>query len=180
MLTLSDFGQVYGNNHGTLDPKGLYQVASTISTSIDSRKQTVFKQDSYLAKCFAIELEEPECRPYQHMSSGKFPDSDAKDYEIFWKPVPKTNIPSLMEPHPDYWYLGVNTIVKKGNLIDFDVNTDGEYVRYSANCKSGEIKRILMGQITNGQIVAAHKWDEEFSTANMFQKLVLNYACTQS
>lgn len=188
ILTLNNFGQVYGNNHGTLDPKGLYQVASTISISTDAKEQTVFKQDNYLAKCFVIELEEPECESYKHMSSGKFPDSDeiekfisssAKDYDIVWKPVPGTKIPSLMEPNPGYWYVGTNTITKEGNSINFDVNADGEYVRYSASCESGMMKRILIGQFNNNQVVAVRRWQENFSTSNEFQKLVLDYSCTQ-
>lgn len=99
-----------------------------------------------------------------------------------WKPVPGTDLPSKMRPDPQPWRVGVNTIVRNGDVINFDVDADGEYVRYLANCKTGKMAKTLTGDFnTNGQVLGIRRFQGKFFLAsdNLFLTRVLEYACSQ-
>jgi hypothetical protein len=99
--------------------------------------------------------------------------------EVTWIPVPGTKTPDESGRIIDYWYVGRNTITRRGNTINFDVNAYRVYARYSANCKTRKMSRIIMGGVNkSGQIIAAEPFREPFFQANQIQGKVLNYACS--
>jgi hypothetical protein len=99
---------------------------------------------------------------------------------VVWRPVSGTNVSSEMTPDPAFLYVGANTITRKGDVINFDIDLEGEYVRYSANCSTGMMTRIIRGSVVNGQIVEATRVREDYFPANEFQQLALNNACSQN
>lgn len=98
---------------------------------------------------------------------------------IVWEPVPGTKIPSLMDADPDFWYIGVNTITRKRNSINFDVDANGEYIRYSANCRTNMMSRLAIGSIDDQETKRVTMFKENYFKANGFQQLVLNKACSR-
>lgn len=99
---------------------------------------------------------------------------------VVWKPVPGTKITDESGRNNDFWYVGTNTINKRGNLINFDVKTNSrQYVRYSANCRSRMMSRLAEGSVKNGQIVVIEKYQEAYFPANAIQRKVLTFACSQ-
>lgn len=99
---------------------------------------------------------------------------------VVWQPVPGTEAPKEISPVPDSWYVGVNTINRKGDVINFDLNGAGEYVRYSANCRTGMMTRILIGHVDRNRIVETIRFHENYFPANHYQRLALNNACSQN
>lgn len=98
---------------------------------------------------------------------------------IVWKPVAGTKEPSLMDSDPDFWYIGVNTISRKGNRINFDVDANGEYIRYSANCKTSMMSRLAIGSIDEQGTKRVTMFRDNYFKANGYQQLALNKACSQ-
>lgn len=99
-----------------------------------------------------------------------------------WKPVPGTDLPSLMEPNPQPWRIVTNTISRNGDDINFEVDADGEYVKYSANCRTRMMTRLFTGYLNeNGQILGVRPVRESFFSANDSPQRtrVLEYACSQ-
>lgn len=102
---------------------------------------------------------------------------------VVWRPVPGTKASSggeLGRVNPQPWEVGINTISRNGDAINFDVNANGKYVRYSGNCQRELLSRIKVGDVENGQVTDTMSVDENYFKANRFQEPVLNYACTHS
>jgi hypothetical protein len=100
--------------------------------------------------------------------------------QINWQPIPGTKGTDESGKIVDFWYIGRNTITRKGDIVDFDVSVYKNYVRYSANCRTGKMSRIRMGYIKSGQILDNQPFSEPFFTANRIQRKALNYACAIS
>jgi hypothetical protein len=99
-----------------------------------------------------------------------------------WRSVPGTNIASETTVS-GFWAVRLDTIIRTGDVINFDVNANREYVRYAANCRTRMMTRILQGQVDrDGQIVAANRIQEEFFSADTSpqRRLVLDYTCAQN
>jgi hypothetical protein len=99
--------------------------------------------------------------------------------QVLWQPVPATrgNPDSELNGSSEPWEVGLNTIARNGNAINFDVNANGKYVRYSANCQRQILARIRLGAVENNRIVEARSVNERYTAANRFQAEVLEYAC---
>lgn len=100
--------------------------------------------------------------------------------QINWQPIPGTKGTDESGKIIDFWYIGRNTMTRKDNIINFDVNAYRNYIRYSANCRTAKMSRIRMGYIKNGQILDNQPFSEPFFTANQIQRKALNYACAIS
>ncbi len=102
---------------------------------------------------------------------------------VVWRPVPGTTAESggeLGQVNPQPWQVGINTISRNGNAINFDVNANGKYVRYSGNCQRELLSRIKIGDVQNGQVTDTISVDENYFNADRFQEPVLDYACSHS
>jgi len=102
---------------------------------------------------------------------------------VVWRPVPETKASSggeLGQVDTQPWEVGINTISRNGNAINFDVNANGKYVRYSGNCQRELLSRIKIGDVENGQVTDTMSVNENYFKANRFQEPVLDYACTHS
>lgn len=102
---------------------------------------------------------------------------------VVWRPVPGTKASSggeLGRVNPQPWEVGINTISRNGDAINFDVNANGKYVRYSGNCQRELLSRIKVGDVENGQVTDTMPVNENYFKANRFQEPVLDYACTHS
>lgn len=102
---------------------------------------------------------------------------------LSWQVVPGTDLPSRMEPNPRPWRIGSNTITRNGDVINFDVDADGEYVRYLANCRTRMMTRILTGYLDeNDQVLGVRSIQEVFFSADESpqRSLVLEYVCSQN
>jgi hypothetical protein len=100
-----------------------------------------------------------------------------------WRSVPGTNIASETATDAGFWAVRLDTMIRTGDAINFDVNANREYGRYAANCRTRMMTRILQGQVDReGQIVAATRTQEEFLSADTSpqRRLVLDYACSQT
>lgn len=75
ILTLKNFGEVFGNNPGDLDNVE-YQIASVISTSKTREGKIAFNRSNYVARCFGDGSEDTKCGDYQYISPGEPPSSD--------------------------------------------------------------------------------------------------------
>jgi hypothetical protein len=101
--------------------------------------------------------------------------------DIQWEAVPGTKGEASEEiEEPDFWYIGKNTIIRKEDAIEFDVNLDGEYVHYVTNCKTGIMNITRRGQLDeSGKVVITSKRPSGKFPANAIQKRVLEFACAQ-
>ncbi|MEQ9621310.1 GerMN domain-containing protein [Coleofasciculus chthonoplastes] len=102
---------------------------------------------------------------------------------VVWRPVPGTTASSggeLGRVNPQPWEVGINTISRNGDAINFDVNANGKYVRYSGNCQRELLSRIKVGDVENGQVTDTISVNENYFKANRFQEPVLDYACSPS
>jgi hypothetical protein len=102
---------------------------------------------------------------------------------VVWRPVPGTTAESggeLGMTNTQPWEVGLNTISRNGDAINFDVNANGKYVRYSGNCQRELLSRIKIGDVENGQVSDIISVNENYFKADRFQEPVLDYACTHS
>jgi hypothetical protein len=100
---------------------------------------------------------------------------------VVWRPVPGTTAESggeLGQVDTQPWEVGINTISRNGNAINFDVNANGKYVRYSGNCQRELLSRIKIGDVQNGQVTDTISVDENYFKADRFQEPLLDYACS--
>lgn len=101
--------------------------------------------------------------------------------EVVWKPVPGTRTTDEISRNRDFWYVGTNSINRRGNSINFDVKTNSsQYVRYSANCRTRMMSRLSEGRVKNGKIIVVERYQEAYFSANQIQRKVLDYACSQN
>jgi len=98
-----------------------------------------------------------------------------------WQPVPGTSVTNGTPPDSELWLVRVDTITRSGDAINFDVQANREYVRYSANCRTRMISRILQAAIDRSSEFVPERVQEEFFPAdNSVQRgLVLDFACAQ-
>lgn len=84
ILTLKDFGEVFGSNPGNFSTIA-YQTATVITASKAIEGKLVFSRANYVSRCFeeSDELINPKCKNYQYISSGEPPSSDV--IEKFFK-----------------------------------------------------------------------------------------------
>lgn len=87
---------------------------------------------------------------------------------VVWEAVPN----SYSEFAGGYAYVGKNTIIRKGNLINFDFYGDGTYVRYSGNCKAGV---LAIAKASDNVFVDPN----QYFRANDYQRRGLNFACAK-
>lgn len=101
---------------------------------------------------------------------------------VIWQPIKATrsNPSGLINNTSEPWEVGLNTITRSGNAINFDVNANSKYVRYSANCQRDVLARIRIGDVQNGNITDSVTVNERYTPANRFQQEVLDYACNHS
>lgn len=78
MLTLREFGEVFGNNPGNFDDVK-YQTVSVISASKIREGKIAFTRANYVSQCFGdtnANFINTECGAYQYISSSEPPNSD--------------------------------------------------------------------------------------------------------
>ncbi len=88
---------------------------------------------------------------------------------VVWEAIPN----SYSEFAGGYAYVGKNTIVRRGNVINFDFYGNGGYVRYSANCRTG----VLAITKSSGNVFVD---PNRYERVNDYQRLGLNFACARS
>lgn len=101
--------------------------------------------------------------------------------EIVWKPLPGTqSLPSREDPNPEPWVIGINTITRRGDAINFDVveGFNYGYARYFANCRTGAMTPILMGAFGTSGLEAGKVQEDYFQAVGVY-KLALKHACSQ-
>ena len=78
--------------------------------------------------------------------------------------------------------VGANTIARRDDQITFDATADGLYVRYSGNCRSQVLYRLLIGTLDdNNQPTAVSPYpNEKWFAANDYQAAILAVACESS
>lgn len=101
---------------------------------------------------------------------------------VIWQPIEGTrsNPSGIINNTTGPWEVGLNTITRNGNAINFDVNANSKYVRYSGNCQRDVLARIRIGDIENGNITDSVEVNERYTPTNRFQQEVLDYACNHS
>jgi len=70
-------------------------------------------------------------------------------------------------------YIGTNTIVRNGNLINFDIFIEGDvgYMRYEGNCRSSIIRVVRAADVLPSAT---------YSPTDDFNRSRLNYACSRT
>lgn len=78
--------------------------------------------------------------------------------------------------------VGANTIARQEDQITFDAIADRLYVRYSGNCRSQVLYRLLIGTLDeDNQPTAVSPYpNEEWFAANDYQTAILAVACEAS
>lgn len=102
------------------------------------------------------------------------------EYNIEWKAVTGTAIPSAMNPKPQPAYIGINTKIRRGEIIVFEASIDGQYVLYAGNCNTRMLYRLAIGSFNNQrqpENIEAYS-NEKWFSANQFQKKLLTAACS--
>jgi hypothetical protein len=87
---------------------------------------------------------------------------------VVWEAIPN----SYSDFAGGYAYVGTNTIVKRGNVINFDFYGDGTYVRYSGNCRAGV---LAITKASDNVFVDPNS----YFPANDYQRRGLNFACSR-
>ncbi|BAY59741.1 hypothetical protein NIES2135_66180 (plasmid) [Leptolyngbya boryana NIES-2135] len=99
---------------------------------------------------------------------------------ITWEIVPGTGGVSSMYPQgsdPDLF--GANTVVRRGDRVNFDAEIDKQYVRYSGNCRTRQLFILKTGILDSTQQprrIVQHEKGSWF-TASLYQEKFLTKAC---
>lgn len=102
------------------------------------------------------------------------------EYNIEWKAVTGTAIPSTINRKPLPAYIGNNTKIRRGKIIVFEASIDAEYVLYAGNCNTQMLYRLAIGSFNNQRQPENIEpyLNEKWFSANKFQKKLLTAACS--
>jgi hypothetical protein len=86
---------------------------------------------------------------------------------VKWQKIPN----SYSDFRGGYDYIGINTIVRNGNAINFDFSGDGVYVRYAGNCRTNV---LAITRATDSAL------DPNYSpVGNELRRRALRFACSR-
>jgi len=107
--------------------------------------------------------------------------SPAISDEIEWEEIPGTRVTD--SEFGEYASsIGMNTIVRRGNAINFDFlsGADAGYARIAGNCRTEWLVMIASGYYTNdGQLVVNDRTQRSFDPRINEPRLALEFACSQ-
>jgi hypothetical protein len=101
-----------------------------------------------------------------------------------WLDVPNTYIPYNPDSVSDYFpgpaIVGKDNIIRNEDTITFDTIISGQYVRYSANCRTGDMFILQYEDVGySRQPISPKKMpNAKWFQANPFQSQVLYTACS--
>ncbi len=111
------------------------------------------------------------------------PDRVEKTAEIkkaSWQAVPDTLSPD--EGFNEPAFININGIIKKGDLVIFDVvNPDASYGRVEGNCQTNQFRSLRFGIFVSAtQVSYIEQNNEAWIDANPYQRKLLILACNSS
>lgn len=113
------------------------------------------------------------------------PSANAEIAEISnasWQEVLDTTPTETTESEfNDPAYIDINSIVRNGNLIRFDlVNSDASYGRVEGNCRTNQIRSLRFGYFQSVTHVIYTEQEETWADATLYQRKLLRFACDAS